>query len=345
MPKVTEQVDASAAKQTSRTQIYNITRQFPLSRGNASYSNAFSNNLYIEVVYGATVANAAVAYFTINSLRLSPLFVSSRNINKNEEFMGITILLDELVRIVSILFIHYRNDLKDGSIVKLDRFEVARVAEHQFPNNLELMMGLFNCYVCEYSFMKQQQTAIKMYKLAGEERFLLWAVCTCSIKLQVLCDKSGEKLLLLAEGLLKHIASHSMHEPEVLMVYVSLVEQQSKYNDALEVLSGNLGSLLVIEVDKLRIQGRLPAKAHDYSAVYKKNLRIERRDDQTQQHIWLGATKRIAAGLISEIQVTEEDGNKEWVFQRERSMELLEMSVCGIHEACQNVGMSTGVPG
>ncbi|KAF3570596.1 hypothetical protein F2Q69_00058415 [Brassica cretica] len=193
MPKVTEQVDASAAKQTSRTQIYNITRQFPLSRGNASYSNAFSNNLYIEVVYGATVANAAVAYFTINSLRLSPLFVSSRNINKNEEFMGITILLDEL-------------------------------------------------------------TAIKMYKLAGEERFLLWAVCTCSIKLQVLCDKSGEKLLLLAEGLLKHIASHSMHEPEVLMVYVSLVEQQSKYNDALEVLSGNLGSLLVIEVDKLRIQ-------------------------------------------------------------------------------------------
>ncbi|KAF3500353.1 hypothetical protein F2Q69_00041676 [Brassica cretica] len=111
------------------------------------------------------------------------------------------------------------------------------------------------------------ETAIKMYKLAGEERFLLWAVCTCSIKLQVLCDKSGEKLLLLAEGLLKHIASHSMHEPEVLMVYVSLVEQQSKYNDALEVLSGNLGSLLVIEVDKLRIQGRLPAKTRDYSAA------------------------------------------------------------------------------
>ena len=39
-----------------------------------------------------------------------------------------------------------------------------------------------------------------------------------------------------------------------LMVYISLLEQQSKYKDALEVLSGNLGSLLVIEVDKLRIQ-------------------------------------------------------------------------------------------
>ncbi|KAJ0266795.1 N-terminal acetyltransferase B complex auxiliary subunit NAA25 [Hirschfeldia incana] len=163
---------------------------------------------------------------------------------------------------------------------RLDHLELATGcyahACGRFPNNLELMMGLFNCYVREYSFVKQQQTAIKMYKLAGEERFLLWAVC--SIQLQVLCDKSGEKLLLLAEGLLKkHIASHSMHEPEALMVYISLLEQQSKYNDALEVLSGNLGSLLVIEVDKLRIQGRLLARARDYSAaveVYKKVLEL-----------------------------------------------------------------------
>lgn len=27
----------------------------------------------------------------------------------------------------------------------------------KFANNLELMMGLFNCYVREYSFVKQQQ--------------------------------------------------------------------------------------------------------------------------------------------------------------------------------------------
>ena len=98
----------------------------------------------------------------------------------------------------------------------------------KYPNNMDHMMGLFNCYVREYSFVKQQQvgaftflfsfffywffgmlsnllvyiwllaielflhivilfwwqTAIKMYKHAGEERFLLWAVC--SIQLQVL---------------------------------------------------------------------------------------------------------------------------------------------------------------
>ncbi|KAF3454849.1 hypothetical protein FNV43_RR05297 [Rhamnella rubrinervis] len=153
---------------------------------------------------------------------------------------------------------------------RLDHLDLAtscyEYACGKFPSNLELMMGLFNCYVREYSFVKQQQTAIKMYKLVGEERFLLWAVC--SIQLQVLCGNGGEKLLLLAEGLLKkHVATHSLHEPEALMVYISILEQQAKYGDALEILSGKLGSLLMIEVDKLRIQGRLLARAGDYVAA------------------------------------------------------------------------------
>ncbi|XP_059429676.1 N-terminal acetyltransferase B complex auxiliary subunit NAA25 isoform X2 [Corylus avellana] len=153
---------------------------------------------------------------------------------------------------------------------RLDHLDLAtscyEYACGKFPTNLELMMGLFNCYVREYSFVKQQQTAIKMYKLVGEERFLLWAVC--SIQLQVFCGNGGEKLLLLAEGLLKkHVASHSLHEPEALIVYLSVLEQQAKYGDALEILSGKLGSLLMIEVDRLRIQGRLLARAGDYTAA------------------------------------------------------------------------------
>ncbi|XVF05817.1 hypothetical protein REPUB_Repub05bG0205700 [Reevesia pubescens] len=163
---------------------------------------------------------------------------------------------------------------------RLDHLELATSCyEHacgKLPNNLELMMGLFNCYVREYSFVKQQQTAIKMYKLVGEERFLLWAVC--SIQLQVLCGNGGEKLLLLAEALLKkHVASHSLHEPEALIVYFSILEQQAKYCDALEILTGKLGSLLMIEVDKLRIQGKLLARAGDYATaanVYQKVLEL-----------------------------------------------------------------------
>ncbi|XP_039042978.1 N-terminal acetyltransferase B complex auxiliary subunit NAA25-like isoform X4 [Hibiscus syriacus] len=44
---------------------------------------------------------------------------------------------------------------------RLDHLELATSCyEHacgKFPNNLELMMGLFNCYVGEYSFVMQQQ--------------------------------------------------------------------------------------------------------------------------------------------------------------------------------------------
>lgn len=38
------------------------------------------------------------------------------------------------------------------------------------------------------------------------------------------------------------------------MVYISILEQQAKYGDALELLSGKLGSLLIVEVDNLSIK-------------------------------------------------------------------------------------------
>ncbi|BAF17170.1 N-terminal acetyltransferase B complex auxiliary subunit NAA25 isoform X1 [Oryza sativa Japonica Group] len=161
---------------------------------------------------------------------------------------------------------------------RLERLDLAtscyEYACTKYPNNLELMMGLFNCYVREYSYVKQQHTAIKMYKTVGEERFLLWAIC--SIQLQVHFSIGGEKLLPLAEALLKkHITSHSLHEPEALALYISILEQQSKYDAALEVLSGDLGSLMGREEDKLRLQGRLLAQACNYTAaseIYQKIL-------------------------------------------------------------------------
>ncbi|KAG6570633.1 N-terminal acetyltransferase B complex auxiliary subunit NAA25, partial [Cucurbita argyrosperma subsp. sororia] len=134
------------------------------------------------------------------------------------------------------------------------------IDSRQYKNALKAITTL----LAKYPNAPYVLTAIKMYKLAGEERFLLWAVC--SIQLQVHYSDGGEKLLLLAEGLLKkHIVSHSLHEPEAIMVYISILEQQAKYRDALEVLTGKLGSLLTVEVDRLRIQGRLLARAGDFA--------------------------------------------------------------------------------
>ncbi|KAK3015669.1 hypothetical protein RJ639_007506 [Escallonia herrerae] len=215
----------------------------------------------------------AITGFILNTevvvVALKALILES--MGKSEEALSVSINAKELL---------YANDsiliddltLSTLQIVfqRLDHLDMAtscyEYACGKFPNNVELMMGLFNCYVREYSFVKQQQIAIKMYKIAGEERFLLWAVC--SIQLQVFCGNGGDKLLLLAEGLLKkHVASHSLHEPEALIVYISVLEQQLKYGDALEILSGKLGSLIMIEVDRLRMQGRLLARAGDYAGA------------------------------------------------------------------------------
>lgn len=45
----------------------------------------------------------------------------------------------------------------------------------KFPNKMELMMGLFNCYVREYSFVKQQQVCC--FLLSGGLIFCLFNLC------------------------------------------------------------------------------------------------------------------------------------------------------------------------
>ncbi|KAJ4868189.1 OB-fold-like protein [Raphanus sativus] len=88
------------------------------------------------------VANAATAYSTFASLRLGRTsqtvvgrlirFWDSTNINKNGEFMRITLLLlDEFDSVIHDFIpvkraSQDRSSLKAGSIMRLDRFEVAR---------------------------------------------------------------------------------------------------------------------------------------------------------------------------------------------------------------------------
>lgn len=58
-----------------------------------------------------------------------------------------------------------------------------------------------------------------------------------------------------------------------LTVYISILEQQAKYGNALEMLSGELGSLLMIEVDKLRVQ--VLSEAFIFLSLYfKKSLTL-----------------------------------------------------------------------
>lgn len=124
----------------------------------------------------------------------------------------------------------------------------------KLPKNMDYQAALFNCYARQYLYVKQQQVAFKLYKVAGEERFLLWAVC--SILLQV--DNENSKLLPLAEAMIKkHHQSHGLREREGVVVYMDILKRQRKYGDALTLLQGLSGDLLTIGIDRLRLQGEL----------------------------------------------------------------------------------------
>ncbi|CAM6090624.1 unnamed protein product [Calypogeia fissa] len=151
----------------------------------------------------------------------------------------------------------------------------------KITNNVELLMSLFKCYVRQYLYVKQQQTAMKLYKQVGEERFLLWSVC--SVLLQVGSDDgSSSKLLALAEALLKkRVDSHSLHDREALMLYINVLQQQEKHEIALEVMSGKLGGLFSIQTEKLRLQGELLMSTRQYDKAaefFEKILKISSDD-------------------------------------------------------------------
>lgn len=63
-----------------------------------------------------------------------------------------------------------------------------------------------------------------------------------------------------------------------IMVYISILEQQAKYGDALEILTGKLGSLLTVEVDRLRIQ--VFSKAFSITIKQQDYMRTTWRDEK-----------------------------------------------------------------
>ncbi|KAI3843819.1 hypothetical protein MKW92_004908 [Papaver armeniacum] len=119
-------------------------------------------------------------------------------------------------------------------------------------NSLELMRGLFNCYARESSFAKQLKVCLRMYKLAQEDKFLLWAVYAFSAF--SFAQEARD--------------AHNLDEPEAFLVYMSITEQQAMYGPAHEILSKLGLTLLVVKFDKQHLAGgKLVAHFCDYAAA------------------------------------------------------------------------------
>jgi len=123
------------------------------------------------------------------------------------------------------------------------------------PNDEELAIGTFSCHARAGAYGAQQQVAMKMYKLFGEERYLMWAVV--SLLLQVRAGGDG-RLLNMAEMLLRRSAllKASPIAPEVCdLLLAVLTERGPEHQPALlEALddSGLLDGSLQPDSERLK---------------------------------------------------------------------------------------------
>ncbi|KAG7379353.1 hypothetical protein PHYPSEUDO_008709 [Phytophthora pseudosyringae] len=101
------------------------------------------------------------------------------------------------------------------------------------PPNEELYQSLFMAYARRGAFLKQQQTALKMFKAFGNIKYVCWAAL--SMMLQVEHGGTPARMLALAEKmLLKTLRESGSDDGEALQLTVLIMQLQDNHQDALE---------------------------------------------------------------------------------------------------------------
>lgn len=103
---------------------------------------------------------------------------------------------------------------------------------HAEPPSEELFASLFFVYARRGEFLKQQQTALKMFKAFGGVKYMSWA--SLSMMLQVQHGGAPAKMLALAERMqLKTLRDTKSDDGEALQLLVHIMQLQDKHEDAL----------------------------------------------------------------------------------------------------------------
>ncbi|CAI5740778.1 unnamed protein product [Peronospora destructor] len=101
------------------------------------------------------------------------------------------------------------------------------------PPNKELYQSLFMSYARRGDFLKQQQTALKMFKAFNDIKYVCWAAL--SMMLQVEHRGTPARMLTLAEKmLLKTLRDAGSDDGEVLQLTVLIMQLQNNHQGALE---------------------------------------------------------------------------------------------------------------
>lgn len=106
----------------------------------------------------------------------------------------------------------------------------------------EKVSNLFLSHARLLEFQKQQQVATKLYQNFKEKKFLFWTVA--SLLLQAPKNVPDSLQLKLATAHLEKALDKDIKNPEVIRLYISLLDRSGSFEKIIIILKGNFGDLL-----------------------------------------------------------------------------------------------------
>lgn len=151
--------------------------------------------------------------------------------------------------VLNTLSLFYKNTGRRAETIAM--FEVA---SERSPKNVDYLQLLFGAYARDFAFVKQQQCAMKLYRLTNDPKHIMWAVCG-----MLLQSRDNPKLLQLAAGMCAKLeAAGNIDNREALLVYARVLRESGKGNKALELLGSALGSRCIPMQVEVRTHPPLP---------------------------------------------------------------------------------------
>lgn len=121
-----------------------------------------------------------------------------------------------------------------------DAIPAYAAAAEKHPGDVDIWVALFGAYAKNHSFMKQQQVALKLCKLAPAQAdtFGWWAACSAALQARAaLRADPSTKLGQLAATLASRQAARGIPSYEALLLYMDILQGQGSFTTAVQVLT------------------------------------------------------------------------------------------------------------
>lgn len=128
------------------------------------------------------------------------------------------------------------------------------------PGNEELGTQLFFSLVRLKDYKRQQHTAFKLYKSFGNTRYMFWGIM--SVLLQGNCVEGDPKMFyLLAKKMIEKCKEDDLIKSvEELHLYLAVLLELELFQEALDIMNGELGNLFTNQIEKASMKFELLKK-------------------------------------------------------------------------------------